>query len=174
MEAVLMTSQGASTKDLYTTLFVPKDEFIGWFAHGHQLVAQGNGRLSRNALEVKEDIDEFDILCLELYRGIITERWKIKKDIHELVAGTESPQIAFKYLESVYRTEFNPKFIDEEEEQQDSNTESSTSYVMESFFEERPGDAEERKKDAQFPNESKNESDEKDESVDANTDPDWE
>lgn len=154
-EAVEMTSQGASTKDLYTRLFVPKDEFISWFAHGHEIVEQGYGRHTRNGLLLQEDIDEFDILCLELYRGIITERWKIKKEIHELVAKSDSPNVAFKYLENVYRTEFNPKFAEEDEtDQDDKDAESSTSYVMESFFEKQDTDDEERKKDALFPDES--------------------
>ena len=153
-EAVDMTANGASTKDLYTRLFVPKDEFISWFAHGHELVNQGYGRHSPTMLSLEEDIDDFDILCLNLYRGIVEKRWDIKKDIHKLVAESDSPSVAFKYLEAVYRTEFNPKFIDDGENAQvDNDAESSTSYVMESFFEPKPEDEEERKKDAMFPHE---------------------
>ena len=154
-EAIEMTAQGASTKDLYTRLFVPKEEFITWFAHGYELVEQGYGRYTRPFLEFNEDVDEFDILCLDLYKGIVTQRWEIKKEIHELVAKSESPNVAFKYLEAVYRTEFNPKFVEEDEtSQEDKDAESSTSYVMESFFEKQPDDDAERKKDALFPDES--------------------
>ena len=153
-EAIEMTAQGASTKDLYTRLFVPKDEFVSWFAHGYEIVEQGYGRYSRSYLESQEDIDEFDILCLELYKGIVTQRWEIKREIHELVAKSDSPNVAFKYLEAVYRTEFNPKFVEDESVEEDKDAESSTSYVMESFFEPKPEDDEERKKDAMFPDES--------------------
>ena len=158
-EAVEMTAQGASTKDLYTRLFVPKEEFIAWFAHGYELVDQGYGRFTLPYLEMQDDIDEFDILCLELYKGIVTQRWEIKKEIHALVAKSDSPNIAFKYLEAVYRTEFNPKFVEEDDIEEDKDAESSTSYVMESFFEPHDTDAEERKKDAMFPDESEDDED---------------
>ena len=154
-EAVEMTSQGASTKDLYTRLFVPKDEFISWFAHGHELVNQGYGRYSIIDLEAEEDIAEFDILCLELYRGVVKERWEIKKEIHELVAKSESPTVAFKYLEAVYRTEFNPKFVEEEDVVEESGAESSTSYVLSSFFSDDKVDAETRESDSEFPEQEK-------------------
>ena len=40
-DAISMTADGASQKDLYTFLFVPKDDFLSWFSHGRDLVNQG-------------------------------------------------------------------------------------------------------------------------------------
>lgn len=133
-----MTSEGASQRDLYTFLFVPKDDFVSWFSHGRDLVNQEYGRSDEDRLKeliADDTLDKFDVLCLLLYRGVMTERWKVKREMHKLVGQSNNPQLAFKYLESVYAAEYNPKYADPDRDMDDEDAdESATSFVMEQFF----------------------------------------
>lgn len=135
-----MTSEGASQRDLYTFLFVPKDDFVSWFSHGRDLVNQEYGRCDEDRLKehIQNNIlDKFDVLCLLLYRGVMTERWNGKKQMHELVAQSSNPQLAFKYLEAVYAAEYNPKYADPDRDLEEEDTdESATSFVMSEFLRE--------------------------------------
>lgn len=140
-EAISMTEQGASHKDLYTNLFVPKADFNSWFLHGRDLVNEGYGRISDKDLAILSqsdnnfELEEFDVMCLLLYRGIILKRWEIKRELHKLVAQSQQPQMAFKYLEAVWRTDFNPRFAEEQEDElKDESDESATSFIMDEFY----------------------------------------
>lgn len=131
-EAVEMVLDGASNKDLYTYLFVSKDDFDAWFTHGRDQVNEGHGRTDEDSLKSK--LDNFDYLCLILYKGIMKGRWIIKKEIHKLVAESDNPNIAFKYLEAVYATDFNPKFREDDTDKDTSDDEAANTYVMGEFF----------------------------------------
>ena len=133
-EAIKMTREGASDIDLYTCLFVSEDEFLSWFNYGKDLVIEGYGRDTTVELKDNEDIDDFDILCLVLYKGVVSARWQIKKEMHRLVSESENPQLCFKYLEAVYQ-------IDKSHapEEKDDSDESATTFVMENFYEKNKG-----------------------------------
>ncbi len=128
-EAIKMTHEGASDKDLYTCLFVSEDEFLSWFNYGKDLVVEGYGRDTADQLKDDEDIDSFDILCLLLYKGVVSARWKIKKHMHRLVSESENPLLCFKYLEAVYQIDKGHA-----PEEKDKGDESATSFVMEEFY----------------------------------------
>ena len=128
-EAIKMTHEGASDKDLYMCLFVSEDEFLSWFNYGKDLVVEGYGRDTTVELKDDSDIDDFDILCLALYKGVVSARWKIKKDMHRLVSESENPQLCFKYLEAVYHIDKS-----QSPEEKDESDESATSFTMEKFY----------------------------------------
>lgn len=136
-ESIEMTQQGASHKDLYTNLFVPKDDFNSWFLRGRDLVDEGYGRLAidEDNADTHEELGGFDVLCLLLYRGIIQERWKVKKSMYGLVSKSAKPELAFKFMEALYRTEYNPRYAeDEESDISKEEDESATSFAMGEFF----------------------------------------
>ena len=139
-----MTAEGASQKDLYTFLFVPEDSFKSWFANGRELVNQEYGRATEQELNnflSQGDLTNFDILCLLLYKGIMSKRWSAKRDMHKIVAQSANPQLAFKYLEAVYEDQFNPRYKESGEDILTDEDESATSYVMEEFIRESKGHA---------------------------------
>ena len=134
-EAIQMTHEGASDKDLYTCLFVSEDEFLSWFNYGKDLVVEGYGRDSKDELKGDTDIDDFDILCLMLYKGIVSARWRIKKEMHRLVSESDNPQLCFKYLETVYQIDKGHT----PDEEKDETDESATTFVMEKFYKDNEG-----------------------------------
>lgn len=139
-ESIRMTAEGASHKDLWTNLFVPKDDFNSWFLRGRDLVNEGFGRLAIDEenphieTDSYSDLDGFDLLCLLLYRGIIQERWNIKKSMYQLVSKSANPQLAFKFMEALYRTEYNPRYADDDDNLETEEDESATSFAMQEFY----------------------------------------
>lgn len=139
-EAIKMSHEGASTKDLHTYLFVSPDEFMSWFNHGKAFVDEGYGRDSVDELKADGDLDDFDILCLLLYKGVMSAKWGIKKQMHRLVSESDNPNLGFKYLEAVYASEFDPKYAETDPEKSEED-ESATSFVMDNFFKQHRDDA---------------------------------
>ena len=140
-EAIGMAAEGASQKDLWTYLFVSREDFTSWFVHGRNLVEKEYGRLGESELRLKVDSGEllyFDMLCLKLYKGIQLQRWLAKRAMFRLVSASTNPQLAFKYLEAVYFDQYNPKYADTEDmtSQEAGDLESATSFVMEEFLRE--------------------------------------
>ena len=133
-EAIKMAHEGASTRDLPIYLFVSPDDFTSWFDYGKRLVDEGFGRDSVDDLQQEPEIDDFDILCLLLYKGVMTARWAIKKEMHRLVSESDNPNLALKYLEAVFFTDFDPKYAETETDTSEED-ESAVSFVMEHFFE---------------------------------------
>lgn len=131
-DAVDMTRQGASDTDLYTCLFVSEDDFLAWFSYGKDLVDEGYGRDTQQELNDNEDIDDFDILCLILYKGVVAARWEIKKEMYRMVSESENPQLAFKYLESVYQID---KGLSSGKDDDDDDDEAAVSFTMGQFYE---------------------------------------
>ena len=136
-ESIEMTQQGASHKDLHTNLFVPKEDFNSWFLRGRDLVDEGYGRVAIDieSADSSKDLNGFDVMCLLLYRGIIQERWKVKKSMYALVSKSAKPELAFKFMEALYRTEYNPRYAESEEDDIGrEEDESATSFAMGEFF----------------------------------------
>ena len=159
-EAIAMAGEGASNKDIYTYLFVPKDSFNSWFANGRELVNQEYGRMSEdelNNLIQDGSFDAFDFLCLILYKGIMSKRWLAKKEMHKLVVNAANPQLAFKYLEAVYSADFDPKYRDNMDDTEEIEDESATSFVMSQFLQESQHHADAENKTAETDGSSSNE-----------------
>ena len=152
-EAVKMSREGASSRDLPMYLFVSQDEFTSWFNHGKAFVDEGYGRDTVAELKADGDLDDFDILCLSLYKGIMNARWAIKKEMHRLVSESENPNLCFKYLEAVFYTDFDPRYAKSDDDSTDED-ESATTFVMEHFFDKNKKEMHYNPDDAKFAGES--------------------
>ena len=133
-EAVVLIRDGFTQRDLHRYLFVSRDEFMSWFRHGLDLVEQGFGRMGSVLLE-EEGLDDFDMLTLQLYKGIVNESKELRRAMHRLVADSENPKMAFDYLRAVYADIYDPKYSSESGDDEFESEDSATSFVMESIYE---------------------------------------
>jgi len=133
-EAIELTRDGFTQRDLHKYLFVDKDVFLSWFTHGKDMVNEGYGRLELVELANNDDIDNFDLLCITLYKGITTETKEIRRQMHRLVAESDNPNMAFTYLKHVYSEIYDPKYSAESDDDIDEHEDSATSFVMKDFF----------------------------------------
>ena len=131
-EAIELTSDGFTQRDLHKYLFVERDAFLAWVSQGRDLVNSGFGRISNDDLKSSDEVDEFDMLCLSLYKGITNETKKIRREMHRLVAQSDNPNMAFNYLKSVYAEIYDPKYAESKEDEE--NTETASSFVLGNLY----------------------------------------
>ena len=133
-EAIELISQGFAQNELHKYLFVQREDFLEWYGRGRTLVDDGFGRMATEDLadmaqdDEYPDIDSYDVLCLSLYKGVTLETRKIRKQMHDRVALSDNPNMAFNYLKAVYSEIYDPRYAEKREDEDSS--ESATSFVM--------------------------------------------